>query len=130
MAYHGSRRPKVVVPDVALRGRAMLDARGAMVLDSAYALRPITDRLSHELLLALLNSRIVELWLRETGIPLRGGYVRLKTAYLAALPVPGSSRSTERIEDLIRRRDQPDPAEVDDLVREAYGVPPTDWYDR
>jgi hypothetical protein len=107
----------------------MLDTRGAMVLDTAYALRPLPGRLSHELLLALLNSRVVHLWLRETGIPLRGNYVRLKTAYLASLPVPGCSLITERIEELVRRSSQPDGEELDDLVRQAYGVEASDWYE-
>ena len=40
------------------------------------------------LLLAVLNSRIVALWLSETGIPLRGNYMRMKTAYLRSLPLP------------------------------------------
>ena len=42
--------------------------------------------MSLALLLAVFNSRAAGLWLRETGVPLRGGYVRLKTAYLEPLP--------------------------------------------
>ena len=127
MAYHGSRRPKIVIPDVAHSGRAMLDTRGAMVLDTAYAARPLADDLSPELLLAVLNSRAVKLWLSETGIPLRGNYLRLKTAYLSSLPFPTPSAVTAEIEDRLRLCDGVDAAEIDDLVRQAYGLTLDEW---
>ncbi len=81
--------PKVVVPDVAREGRAMMDATGAMVLDSAYAIRllPGVDSVTLDDVLAALNSPLVAEWLRETAVQLRGGYVRMKTAYLASLPL-------------------------------------------
>jgi hypothetical protein len=40
------------------------------------------------LLLALLASPVVRRWLEVGGVPLRGGYVRMKTAFLAPLPLP------------------------------------------
>jgi hypothetical protein len=92
------RAPKVVVPDATHEGRAALDTEGRLVMDTAYALRPLDDRVPIGLLLAVLNSPIVGLWLRATGIPLRGGYFRMKTATLASLPVPDpSTRAARRI---------------------------------
>ncbi len=110
LAYLCDVAPKVVIPDVAQGGRALIDRRGALVLDSAYAVRPIapasgsqgegdergergpeTDALDEyplALLVAVLNAPIVRLWLEETGVPLRGRYLRLKTAYLSSLPLP------------------------------------------
>jgi hypothetical protein len=129
MAYHGSRRAKIIIPDVAQSGRAMLDTRGAMVLDTAYAARPVSPDLSPAVLLAVLNSRAVELWLRETGIPLRGNYLRLKTAYLNALPIPTPSAVTAAIEDRLRVCNEVDADEIDDLVREAYGLSRAEWFD-
>lgn len=128
MAWLGDPAGKVVVPDVARAGRALLDRRAALVLDSAYALRPVDPAVSLPLLLAILNSGIVSLWLGETGVPLRGDYVRLKTAYLESLPLPPPSRWRRRAEELAagpaaaRRAD-----EIDDLVRRAYGVAEADW---
>jgi len=78
---------KVVVPDAAARGRAALDRAGTLVIDTAYAIRPLDARLPIGLLLAILNSPVVASWLRATGIPLRGGYFRMKTAYLESLPI-------------------------------------------
>jgi len=128
MAWLGAAAPKVVVPDVARAGRALLDRRAAMVLDSAYALRPGDPSVSLGLLLAVMNSGIVALWLSETGVPLRGDYVRLKTAYLESLPLPPPSTWRRRAEELAVRRDAAARAgDIDDLVRRAYGVPPSDW---
>ena len=128
MAWLSAPAPKLVVPDVARGGRALIDRRAAMVLDSAYAIRPTAGEVSLGLLLAIFNSGVVGLWLRETGVPLRGGYVRLKTAYLEPLPLPPRSRFTAAAEsaalarDAAGRRD-----EIDDLVRRAYGIDRSDW---
>lgn len=84
--------PKVVVPDVARTPRALLDATGALVLDSAYALRPRPGAPppwdDPRTLLALMRSPAVLAWLEQAGVPLRGNYRRLKTAYLAPMPLP------------------------------------------
>ena len=128
MAWLGDPAPKVVVPDVARDGRALVDRRAAMVLDSAYALRPVDPRAGLPLLLAVMNSGIVRLWLGETGVPLRGDYVRLKTAYLESLPLPPPSRWRRRAEELAAAPDAARHAgEIDDLVRRAYGVAGEDW---
>jgi methylase of polypeptide subunit release factors len=79
--------PKVVIPDAARAGRAALDAAGTLVIDTAYAVRPTDPSVSIELLLRLLNSGVVATWLGALGIPLRGGYFRMKTEYLRSLPV-------------------------------------------
>jgi hypothetical protein len=91
LAFLADPAAKVVVPDVAREGRALVDDSGAFVLDSAYAIRlaagaPAGPSLA--LVAAVLNSPVVALWLRETGVQLRGGYVRMKTDYLRGLPLP------------------------------------------
>src|SRR5262249_22480088 len=81
------REPKIVVPDAARTPRAAIDAEGRLAIDTAYAIRP-TGAVPLARLYAALRSPLVMEWLGAVGIPLRGGYVRLKTAYLASLPVP------------------------------------------
>ncbi len=125
LTFHRDRAPKVVFPDVARTGRALLDKGGALVLDSAYAVRPTSATASIELLLAVMNSRAVRLWLLETGVPLRGEYVRLKTAYLASLPLPSGAKKIAAVERAVR--EQLSTAEIDDLVREAYGLSVAAW---
>ncbi len=128
LAWLSAPAPKLVVPDVARGGRALVDRGAAMVLDSAYAMRPLGDEVSLGLLLAIFNSGMVGLWLRETGVPLRGGYLRLKTAYLEPLPLPPPSRFTAAAEEMALARDAASRRdEIDDLVRRAYRVTRADW---
>ena len=94
LAFHRDPAPKVVFPDAAAAGRAALD-RGHLVIDTAYAVRPTGD-VPVGLLLAILNHALVATWLRARGVPLRGGYFRMKTDYLASLPVPDPSRPAAR----------------------------------
>jgi SAM-dependent methyltransferase len=97
--------PKVVVPDVAAAGRACLD-QGALVLDSAYFVRPRPGATgvfaSPYLCLAVLNAPVVRAWLALAGVPLRGGYVRLKTASLSGLPLPADGAALRRVEQAAR----------------------------
>jgi SAM-dependent methyltransferase len=79
--------PKIVVPDAAAEGRAALDEQGTLVIDTAYAIRP-TGAVPIGRILDALNSTLPATWLRAHGIPLRGGYFRMKTAYLQSLPIP------------------------------------------
>jgi SAM-dependent methyltransferase len=130
LAFHASSAPKVVFPDVAREGRALWDASGAMLLDTAYAIRIEGGDYPLEVVLAVMNSPVVTRWLRETGIRLRGDYVRMKTAYLASLPLPRPSAHTRAISELLgeagdvsaERR-----AHIDDCLRRAYGLAPDAW---
>ena len=138
LAFHGSTRPKIVMPDVARAGRAGVDSRGAMVLDTAYAVRlngagDARHRVSLEVLLAIFNSPMVGWWLGQTGIPLRGGYLRLKTAYLASMPLPatddrGLLESIER-QVVARCAGQAGAGDLDERIRAAYGIEPELWRD-
>tara|TARA_R110002096_G_scaffold292224_2_gene486637 strand:+ start:82120 stop:83703 length:1584 start_codon:yes stop_codon:yes gene_type:complete len=128
LAFLQAKQTKVVVPDVTRDGRAMLDAEGTMVLDSAYAIR-LFDKapICHETLCGVLSSRVVRLWLQSQGVPLRGGYTRMKTAYLSALPMPAPSKATKRVGELVLEGASLD--EVDEQVRRAYGLPRSLWND-
>lgn len=94
LAFHLDPAPKVVIPDVARAPRSTLDATGALVLDSAYALRPRPgapppwDRIEH--LRAFLASPEAAAWIERASVPLRGDYRRWKTAFLAPMPLPCS----------------------------------------
>ncbi|MCG8422372.1 MAG: Eco57I restriction-modification methylase domain-containing protein [Proteobacteria bacterium] len=147
MAFLGTQQAKIVVPDVARDGRAILDKSGAMVLDSAYAirLRQNAAYYSLRLLVAILNSPMVGWWLRQTGIPLRGGYVRLKTAYLTTLPLPPINPDSDQLIDRITRistaiaarqtiqgdtcqgRESRLEASLADLIRRTYAIEPDTW---
>jgi hypothetical protein len=126
MLFHGERRPKVVVPDVTKQGRAMIDTASAMVLDSAYAIRAREDA-GYELesLCGIMNSKMVRLWLAQHGLPLRGGYTRMKSAYLRDLPLPPRGPAIDQVAAAVRSAASP--GEVDELVRLAYGIKVEFW---
>jgi hypothetical protein len=129
LRFHADPAPKVVVPDVARVGRAMIDDQGAMVLDSAYALRPRADAgtaVDPHLLLLVLDSPMVALWLSWAGVPLRGGYVRLKTAYLAPLPLPAPG---PRLDAAVAMAAAGDRAGARAALGEAYGIDGSLWID-
>lgn len=92
LRFHLDPAPKVVIPDVVRAPRAWIDRGGALVLDSAYAVRPRPDAPARwqdiERLQRLLCSPAVAAWLDAASVPLRGGYRRMKTAYLAPMPLP------------------------------------------
>lgn len=121
--------PKVVIPDVAARGRALLD-RGSFVLDSAYAVRPHPRAAApwHRpaLLLTLLRSPLIRLWLDMVGVPLRGGYFRMKTAFLAPMPLPPAS-SAELLARAAEASEAGAPAEAEELLRQAYSIDADAW---
>ncbi len=101
---------KLIVPDVVRVPRVGIDCSGGLILDSAYALRATND-IPLPLIAAVLRSPAVSLWLSETGIPLRGGYMRMKTAYLSSLPIPLGIGEQPTME----------------AIRRAYGVERSDW---
>lgn len=135
LAFLCDPRPKIIIPDVAHDGRALIDRRGALALDSAYAVRLVAPPRGYDLPLvaAVLNAPVVRLWLRETGVPLRGSYLRLKTAYLKSLPLPPPGPATREAAALAARvaAAPPPPApiaqELDETLRRAYGVDLDDW---
>ncbi len=119
-----SDEPILVVPDVASRSRAMRLAKHDVVLDSAYAIVPHQADLV-DFLLAILNSSIVTFWLRETGILLRGGYLRMKTAYLRELPIPDPDLALSmKIAEAAKAVGcgAASSHELEQLVQSAYGV--------
>jgi adenine-specific DNA-methyltransferase len=135
LAFLCDPRPKIVIPDVAHDGRALVDARGALALDSAYAVRVFDERAGYTLplLAAVLNAPVVRLWLRETGVPLRGSYVRLKTAYLQSLPLPPPGPDMRTATALAtglaagQASDAGAAAALDEALRRAYGLDDEDW---
>ena len=66
--------------------------RRAAAEHQAYALRPRPDAPARwrrpEALLELMRSPALAAWLAQASVPLRGDYRRIKTAFLAPMPLP------------------------------------------
>ena len=79
---------KIVFPDVANRGVCFLDTNGFWLLDTAYGITKLAGvELDLRYILGILNSPILTYFLKEKGTVLRGGYFRMKTAYLNPFPI-------------------------------------------
>ena len=81
-------KSKIVFPDVARAGTCCLDTESRWLLDTCYAITPKAGTaLDQRYLLGILNSPLLTYFLHETGTALRGGYFRMKTAYLNPFPL-------------------------------------------
>jgi type I restriction-modification system DNA methylase subunit len=81
-------KSKIVFPDVARAGTCCLDTESHWLLDTCYAIVPKSGiALDLRYLLGILNSPLLTYFLHETGTALRGGYFRMKTAYLNPFPL-------------------------------------------
>ena len=80
---------KLVLPDVAGRAECAYDGEGRYIIDTAYGvqIKP-GSLLTLPALATLLNSSLLTFFLQQTGTDLRGGYFRMKTAYLNPFPLP------------------------------------------
>jgi hypothetical protein len=78
---------KIAMPDVCNRGKYWLEDKPHWLIDSAYGILPLNQDVDLRFLLGILNSPLLTYFLKETGTPLRGGYFRMKTAYLNPFPI-------------------------------------------
>lgn len=80
--------PKLVLPDVAGRAEFACDDEGRYIIDTAYGIGlKEGSQISPLALTAILNSYLMTFFLQQTGTDLRGGYFRMKTAYLNPFPI-------------------------------------------
>jgi hypothetical protein len=102
---------KIVLPDVTNRGTCFLDRDRRWLLDTAYAItvKPNTS-VDLQYILGILNSPLLTYFLKETGTALRGGYFRMKTAYLNPFPIrtinfsdPTDKAHHEKMVELVER---------------------------
>jgi hypothetical protein len=80
--------PKILVPDIADRASFALDRVGTYSFTSGYGIT-LKDSLpeSPTYLLGLLNSRVLDFYLKQVSTVLRGGFFRYFTQFIEQLPV-------------------------------------------
>jgi hypothetical protein len=80
--------PKILVPDLADRASFALDDRGEYAFTSGYGITLRSEvRESRKYLLALLNSRLLDFFLKRVSTPMRGGFFRYFTQFVGQLPI-------------------------------------------
>lgn len=81
--YAEFEKPKIMLPDIALRAEACLVYEPFFVGNTAYII-PVED----EYLVAILNSKVVDFFYRNLTSSIRGGYLRFIRQYLEQIPIP------------------------------------------
>jgi type I restriction-modification system DNA methylase subunit len=145
--------PKILVPDIADRASFALDEQGEYAFTSGYGiiLRSVVSE-SPKYVLGLLNSRLLDWYLKRISTTMRGGFFRYFTQFVEKLPIrridfsdSGAKAQHDKMVRLVTRmldlnkkkhsgklapseleRMQREiaatDAEIDDLVFELYGI--------
>ena len=82
------KRPKILVPDIAARASFALDEKGEFTFTSGYGIilkREIQE--SPKYILGLLNSKVLDFFLKKVSTALRGGFFRYFSQYVEQLPI-------------------------------------------
>ncbi len=82
------RKPKILIPDIANRASFAYDASGEYSFTSGYAIT-FKDGVKEAptFFLGLLNSRVLDFYLKHISTSIRGGYFRFFTQYIEQLPI-------------------------------------------
>jgi hypothetical protein len=71
-------------------------------------------------ILAILNSKLADYYIRNLGVTRNGGYFEYKPMFIEKLPVPLSNNEIEQqIEILLQAKEY---NEIDEIVYELYGL--------
>lgn len=82
------RGPKILVPDIADRASFALDESGAYAFTSGYGIVLKADSgVTTKYVLGLLNSRLLDYFLKRISTVIRGGFFRYFTQFLEQLPI-------------------------------------------
>jgi hypothetical protein len=80
--------PKILVPDIADRASFALDESGEYAFTSGYGITLKSSvALSLKYILGLLNSALLDFFLKRVSTPMRGGFFRYFTQFIEQLPI-------------------------------------------
>ena len=82
------KTPKILVPDIADRASYALDETGEFAFTSGYGITLKNNvNVSNKYILGLLNSKLLNFYLKRISTTMRGGFFRYFTQYLEKLPI-------------------------------------------
>jgi len=145
--YHEFEKPKIVLPDISLRGNFTFDEKGEYYCGNTAYIIGSDDKY----LLGLLNSKLITFYYKNTSATYRGGYLRFIYQYLSNIPIrtinfsdPSDKSRHDRMVSLvekmlelhkrladpksahektiIQRQNDATDRQIDDLVYELYGI--------
>jgi len=100
--------PKILVPDIAAHSSFAFDQAGEFAFTSGYGITLKADvRESPAYLLGLLNSRLLDFYLKQVSTTMRGGYFRYFTQFIEQLPIrridPKNKREVKLEKEIVER---------------------------
>lgn len=104
------RLPKIFTPDIAARASFSLDGSGQAFFTGGaaggYGIL-VAEGYDRRVVLGLLNSRLLDWYIRQTAAPMRGGYFSFEARFIRGLPFPpivGAKASRVRTLDAVAAR--------------------------
>jgi hypothetical protein len=138
-------KPKIIFPDISNKNNFYLDNEGFGYLNTCYAI--FLKHNHYKFILGLLNSKLIEYFIKRICPSVRGGYFRYKTNYIKELPIPlfketelNYNRMIEFVDQMLTTKKQLQQAktesnknylqrkceaidkQIDQLVYELYGL--------
>ncbi|MCO6493468.1 MAG: Eco57I restriction-modification methylase domain-containing protein [Phaeodactylibacter sp.] len=126
--YEEFEKPKIMLPDIALKAECLYDYGGYYCVNTAYI---IPTEKTH--LLGILNSALVHFYYSNITSSIRGGYLRFIRQYLEQIPIKEdyllSSEIGQKVEEITTLKQSaptastlPLEAEIDLLAYKLYGL--------
>jgi hypothetical protein len=82
------KQSKILIPDIADRAQFALDENGEYAFTSGYGITLKSDfGLSPKYILGLLNSKLLEFYLKRISTPMQNGFFRFFTQFIEKLPI-------------------------------------------
>lgn len=82
------KQSKILIPDIADRAQFALDDGGEYAFTSGYGITLKGDStLSPKYVLGLLNSKLLEFYLKRISTPMQNGFFRFFTQFIEKLPI-------------------------------------------
>ncbi|MCK5599684.1 N-6 DNA methylase [bacterium] len=85
--YISFTSPKIVFPDISKANNFYLDEDGIGYLNTCYAII-LKEASMYRFVLGILNSTLIEFFIKKNSPYIRGGYYRYKTKYIEKIPIP------------------------------------------
>lgn len=122
------KEPKILTADLANHNSFNLDEKGDIHFTSGYGIIP-NENYSNKLLLAILNSKLIEWYLRRISTTFRGGYYSCEYRFIKNIPIIQSDKIGKEIskkiiilcEKALKRDDKAEDI-IDQIIYDLYGL--------
>jgi len=131
---NGVERPKIITPQLSLKSQLSFDENGSFYLkDGTYGFVKYPEiKTDDKFYLAILNSKVMWFFIKNTGAVFSGGYYYYKPTYLKPFPIPASTPESEKVltalvDKILKLKSENKETkelenEIDEIVLKLYGL--------